>query len=369
MDFQKENISEKTLNNLIKELSNKAIKERINRISIVNDLEDAISNLKNAYNEEELVLVLGAGVSAPYKLPDWASLLQNLLFETFNNGDSDSDASHVLSKIFTEIFPNSPLISARYLQEYFKEHVSERNFEQMVKEALYERIKRDTNSATVSEVVKLCISPGRSPNLDSIITYNYDDILETTLEKSETEVPYKTIYKDGMAPINNELPIYHVHGYLPQNSEIDKEQSLTLSENLYHKQYMDTYSWNNLVQINKFRDKICLFIGTSLTDPNIRRLLDISWPQRKKSERYHYLFKLEYKLEDVENKLEEILSENGKLLNEKSKANMQFKETAEKLMNKIEEFEEIDAMSFGIKIIRIKEYEDIPVILKKIRKK
>lgn len=332
------------------------------------NVEQEINYLKGAFKNEELVLVLGAGVSVPYNLPSWENLLQKLLFETFNNKSTNKEVSTVLAKLFPELFPNSPIISARFLEEFFKKNKNAKPLDEMVREALYEKIERVEDSKVIKEILQFCIAPGKSPNLNSIITYNYDDILEFVLNKSEVDIPFKSIYKVGMNYRNGELPIYHVHGYLPQYQEGDEGFSVTLSENLYHKQYNDIYGWSNMVQINKFKDNVCIFIGISLTDPNLRRLLDIANLQKGDNEKYHYLFKKKYSEKDVQNDLEEILQKNGSLLNEKSKANLKIEETAEQLLKKMEEFEELDAESFGIKIIWIEEFDEIAEILEKIRR-
>ncbi|EIT84146.1 hypothetical protein A374_16914 [Fictibacillus macauensis ZFHKF-1] len=361
------------LKHSLSNLSINELREFLNKSSLPaslrvrNTRNEHISNLNKAYKEEELVLVLGAGVSVPYNLPSWGNLLQKLLFETFNNSNTNTDVPLVLSKLFPELFPNSPLISARFLEEYFKKKDTEKTFEEMVKEALYEQVNRGADSPTIKEILQFCIAPGKSPNLDSVITYNYDDILEGALLSSNVEIPFKSIYKVGMNPKNGELPIYHVHGYLPQEQEIDKDYSITLSENLYHKQYNDIYSWNNMVQINKFKDKVCIFIGISLTDPNIRRLLDIAMLQKGDKPKNHYIFKMKYNPKEVERNLEELLSRNAPLLNEKVKANLNLDETSKQLLIKMEEFEELDAASFGIKVIWINDYKEIAKILKEVR--
>lgn len=142
-------------------------------------------------------------------------------------------------------------------------------FDEAVRTAIYDEIDLKKNSNTINEIVNLCVAPGKSPNLDSIITYNYDDLIEYHIKKLKIDVPVKSVFDIGMNPTKKELPIYHVHGFLPQNENLQEHNKVTLSEDVYHQQYSDIYSWNNIVQINKFRDCKCLFIGISFTDPNL----------------------------------------------------------------------------------------------------
>ncbi len=327
------------------------------------DQSQIVREIKQCYKKEKLVLVLGAGVSMNYGLPSWDILLQKLMVTTL---EKEKNASGLLSKLFSKIFNPSPLIAGRYLQKYFE--TNNNSFEEAVRKVLYEEIIRTIPSPLIDEIVRLCIAPGKSPNLNSIITYNFDDILEQSIANSKLDLPFKPVYGKGVDVETGELPIYHVHGFLPENSKLTDSHQITFGENIYHQQYTDTYSWNNIVQINKFRENNCLFIGTSLTDPNTRRLLDISNQQRTATKGSHFIFKLRYKSEDVKKALEMLLNQNKDLLIEKSNTKLQLDETVKALIEIIESFEENDLKSFGIKTIWINNFSDIPDILKQVRK-
>lgn len=327
------------------------------------DLNKLINEIKTHYHNERLVLVLGAGVSMGYGLPSWDILLQKLMVNTI---EKDSDVSNILSKLFSKLFNPSPLIAGRHLQNYFEKN--EKRFEEEVRNLLYNNFNSEYDSDLMKEILKICIAPGKSPNLNSIITYNFDDILETTLQNSVIDLPYKPVYGNGIDVEAGELPIYHVHGYLPRNGELNKSHQITFGENVYHQQYTNMYSWNNIVQINKFRENNCLFIGTSLTDPNTRRLLDISNQQRTKKDGSHYIIKKKYKKDKVSKMLELILKDDNEILEEKGNSNQSFTETVNNLINIVQSFEENDLQSFGIKTIWIDDFEEIPSILSKIRK-
>lgn len=54
------------------------------------------------------------------------------------------------------------------------------------------------------------------------------------------------------------LPIYHVHGFLPQGGRLTSRNRVVLSERLYHARYSEPYDWSNLVQVTCFTQKSCL---------------------------------------------------------------------------------------------------------------
>lgn len=323
--------------------------------------QQAIRNINDSYQKEKLVLVLGAGVSLEFGVPSWGLLLQNLMVHTIKE---ENNVSNVLSKLFNDIFAPNPLIAGRYLQDYFENNDS--SFESMVRDVLYSTIDKDKDSELLSEIVKICVAPGKSPNLDSIITYNFDDILEYKLEKTEMEIPYKSVFGIGIEIKNGELPIYHVHGYLPESEKLSDSNKITFGENNYHQQYSDIYSWNNIVQINKFRDNTCVFIGNSLTDPNIRRLLDIALRQKGNKRKHHYIFKKKIDNKSLSEKLKKTLN-TPEILNNKNNAGLDFDETIELLTDIYERFEENDSASFGVQTIWVNDWEEIPKILKKMR--
>jgi hypothetical protein len=326
--------------------------------------ETAVKHLKDAFNSGNLNFVLGAGISSKFGIPTWDNLLQRLLMTTI---EQETDKSLVLSIFFSKIFNPSSLIAGRYLEESIKDDKIKNKFENKVREALYETYNKNAESLVMDEIIKFCLAPGNSPNLDGIITYNYDDIIETKLKESNLDMPFESIFGQSINPDNNALKIHHVHGFLPRNGNLGNENRITLGEFVYHEQYNNIYSWNNIVQINKFRDKVCLFVGTSLTDPNIRRLLDIAKTQ-KKSTKFHYVFKIKTNKNWLKETMIKLIEENPEFDDDKININSKLDELIDFLIEFKNRFEEKDSESLGVKTVWIEDYDkDISEILKKIR--
>jgi len=327
--------------------------------------EETKAALREAYVSGSLVLVLGAGVSVDYGLPSWNTLLQALLAKTFH-GDGDGDERALLfAEIFNRTFEPSPLIAARYLAGQFKD--TKLGFEKAIRDLLYRQMQDDVTSETMKELVQLAAAPGRSPNLDSIITYNFDDILEHEVDGATIDVPIRSIFSVGQNPKENELPIYHVHGYIPRKGRLTHQNMITLGEDLYHRQYTEVYSWANLVQLAKFKDNHCIFIGTSFTDPNQRRLLDIAATQRGDAQVQHFMIKKRYTASAIEKRLRTFLESNKDVFDRKAMQNIAFKELVEKMIDAVHRFDHNDALSLGVHTIWIDDFDEIPSVLKEMR--
>jgi hypothetical protein len=230
--------------------------------------------------------------------------------------DDSQDRSLMVAKIYNKVFNPSQLIAARYIRNNygtFSENNKNISFEEFVRNSLYEG-KITEEASIFKEIFQFCLGGHGGPSIDSIITYNFDDLLEKYFEKEK--IPFKSIYAEGMSYTRRQTPIYHVHGFLPRGS-LNKDHKIVLSEDMYHQQYNDTYNWSNLLQINTFKDKTCLFIGLSLVDPNYRRLLDIAMKQRGNLNNNHYLIRKRIDRNNVEKSLKSLQEHDAPLCNEK----------------------------------------------------
>ena len=122
--------------------------------------------------------------------------------------------------------------------------------------------------------------------VSEIITYNYDDLLEKNLDKNE--VSYSVLDKSSR-PEPGSLPIFHVHGFLPEEKDASFDKNVVLSEDEYHSLYKDSFHWSNIEQLHALVQTTCFFIGLSMKDPSLRRLLDIA-NERGSKNPVHYAF-------------------------------------------------------------------------------
>ena len=53
-----------------------------------------------------------------------------------------------------------------------------------------------------------------------------------------------------------------------------KKSLIVLGEKEYHKIYQEPYNWGNIEQLHALNRNVCFFIGLSMNDPNLRRLID-----------------------------------------------------------------------------------------------
>ncbi len=237
-----------------------------------------LEQLKQAYQAENLTLCLGAGVSHDAGIPLWNELIHELLvlmidYKTQGEVLNREELTRI-TQLAISNQEDSPLTQVRYIRAAFETDENEDYYE-LVRKVLYEK-KIKLGSSLLNAISKLSKPERNHVGVKGIITYNFDDLLERKLQTKG--IKYNVIYREKDSPDISSLNIYHVHGFLPHTKgKTDSiDTALIFSEEDYHEVYRDAYCWSNITQLNAFRENVCLFIGCSLTDPNIRRLLDIS---------------------------------------------------------------------------------------------
>lgn len=284
-----------------------------------------IAELRKAHLSEGLVLYIGAGVSMSIGLPSWSELIQSLTVAMMSrrvnsaanalSNLSDEEKAAALKALLEEVkqqkaSPKPILMMARAIKDEFGPELPHR-----VAAHLYGRLdiwlgalmrlftrflslgkKRKTasveseelelpTSALIDSVVAL-VRPQRGVvGVQAIVNYNYDDIVEERLRQEA--IPCLTVLSGKLRLTRGKLPSYHVHGVLPVRDYLGNSSSpkqidsgnFVFSEDEYHTEYADPYRWSNLTQISLLGRHKGLFIGLSMQDPNLRRLIDVTHKQ------------------------------------------------------------------------------------------
>jgi len=255
----------------------------------VQDQEKVVEKFRQEFLSGNITLFLGAGVSKAAGVPLWDDLINKLLVELIkttikSDGISESDVES-LNKLAYKNKDDSPLIQMRYIKSAFELN----EYYEIIHQALYSK-NINYNAKLLDAIVKIATPSLSHKEIRNIVTYNFDNLIEKSFKAAAQ--PYKSIYREKDVAGAECHNIYHVHGYLPDDLEkIDlKEVELIFSEEDYHKVYRDAYSWSNITQLNFFRESTCVFIGCSLTDPNLRRLLDVAVRTEEEKKPRHYAF-------------------------------------------------------------------------------
>jgi hypothetical protein len=283
---------------------------------------------------------------------------------------------------------NEPLdIIIRKIKQWYEG----KDFMKMLSNTLYASFNRESyeksikglpesilrKNSTLKAIINCCINsiPGEK-GLRSIITYNYDNLLELALEcYPAIKDNFQPVIKGNQLLINNKIPIYHVHGSIPyQDNNVDSND-IILSEEQYNKAFQDPFFWGNVVQVNQFTSTTGLMIGLSLSDRNTRRILDSIRNQPVPNNNYILMQKPHFKkIENNSAELSLIREKANEYLKrfDESRMKLPDKEPGQifEILLKIYQYEtaefEKGFNNLGLKLITFDEFEEIPEILGKI---
>lgn len=238
--------------------------------------ETLIQEAASALRTKKCSFILGSGISVDAGAPLWDKLLSQLTNNVKNLSPLDSaDYSDINGKCGW-----SSLITARYIVE---NNISEADLISALRSIIYTHppLQYKNNPTALTYIAQII----KDATVESSITFNYDEFLEEALENIGVTV--RPIYDKDETP-NGEHPIYHVHGFISRMPNSATTYPV-LSEKTYHTLYYDNFHWSNIELLHALIRNTCFLVGLSMSDPNLRRLLDMAKLNGKEQPR-HFIF-------------------------------------------------------------------------------
>jgi hypothetical protein len=203
-----------------------------------------------------LALVLGAGISVPFGLPDWDALITRMYKLV---GDT----------------PPLGLTPPKAAEFFLIKHCGDDKvkYHDYVTEALYDKVDINfwTSTPGLMALGTLVMASHRG-SASTVITFNFDDILEMYLEFHGFVV--SSISSPQHWADNADVRIFHPHGLLPMRPDTARSQDIVLDEASFSRALspVDGRLWRERL-LSVMRSHTCLFIGIGGSDSNLESFL------------------------------------------------------------------------------------------------
>lgn len=199
----------------------------------------------------------GAGTSIESGFPDWDTLVYRLLVgvaaeEGLSDGAQDQFASWTTGR---EGLTAAAAVAQAHLGDDFSHHLHR---------ALYEQQRTPPAGQSALAIARLMESCG--PTSCNVVTTNYDLVLDNAI--AETTMPGSATSTGARG--NRPAKVTHLHGAVTPRGRI--RGKVILSDRDYFLMQEDT-AWQQERFADLFEGTTCIFVGASLTDPNLLRYL------------------------------------------------------------------------------------------------
>lgn len=224
-----------------------------------------------------LTIVVGAGASAEAGVPDWRRLVGQLLQSNSHQLTPAMTQEEIRAWIDETIVDHGLPGAAAVVQALSDERGLD--LAGQVERVLYPPQARYGPGPIALAVAALAKA---APNT-ALVTTNYDGLLEQALNERDLRRSQIKTYIQGRTPPAESVPVYHLHGYADGTRRLGK---IVLSEEHYIQMQVGS-SWQEKLFLRQLAGSHVLFVGISLTDPNIVRYL---YRQQRQSRRHTAIF-------------------------------------------------------------------------------
>ena len=338
------------------------------------------NGLRWAWKQKHLVLFLGAGVSIPYGIPSWKNLVLELLFEQVEHtrrlGNIWPHYRRALASWMTDYFDYSPLVLARMVERESRKRARKKGkpqlddgdqiFLEKLRTQLYAQCKPPRNNKrTALQAVADLIKRSKG-NIRCVVSFNFDGLLEEELEKHK--IPTVSIV-DGKRQQTGYFHIIHPHGFVPRQGSVERKR-LVFTEDDYHKLTETVFHWGLSEIVSELRHSTVLFIGLSMSDPSLRRLLDATHYSGEIPP--HWQLQTRHQVHDHEqvaakNDIANRARQWGEILGfDEQKDPPELADALNAVLRQADTYDRALFQTMGVKTIWLESFDDIPKLLDKI---
>ena len=239
----------------------------------------------NYYNEKYIIeiaqklkkqkninLFLGNGISLDFGADSWNKLSDNLFDHL--NPIYINNVDNVKTIIGNNNYSNTLLVKTIFP-----------NYKQALHNCIYKKYTKIHPNNSTMRAVSTFLNKYQNTN---VITYNYDEFLERDIKTNFKKIFAIAKFEGGKFPeINNQnsninnlrsgIVINHVHGFVPYNIgnwNPNMERSIILNQLEYFDLYGSKKNWGYKIQYEALKKGTCVFVGSSLSDILLVKLLN-----------------------------------------------------------------------------------------------
>jgi hypothetical protein len=225
--------------------------------------------LKSWSLSEHIVPITGAGVGVNFNLPDWNRLTLALCDVLQKLGDTQVASVRAEADLLLRMFRATHRL--RRLMSDDPKKVTE-----TISQTLYTDVQVTENGVLWLECVYKLAKGSRL-----YMTFNFDDLLEKYAD---------AVYSDTVVPIalqrvprkkEGQIDAYHLHGILPlSGAPAQAFAPLVFDLISYVEAYTHFVDQMSVPLLNVMTNYKCVFLGLSMVDPNLLRLLKMAYELR-----------------------------------------------------------------------------------------
>jgi hypothetical protein len=277
------------------------------RVDMTVKQQQTIEQLCQTYREAaQIGLVVGAGVTFKSGVP----LYKDFANQLFDLARQQRKLRKVEPAVVKYVQANYRNLDPEIVLQLVDHHLKKRDdLPWLVRKVLYRQLgpvgKRHrtiapgkyTENSTLNAVITFCSArpdgpvvqvPERTrwevnPRIGAILTTNYDNLVEGAFGSKYGIMGMKPVAREESRETRQGkelvIPVYHMHGYVSYVGHVDDDSKVRASDQLvmaeddYYRTFYNLLGFANVRAMSVLRAFPCVFVGCSLDDTNLRRVL------------------------------------------------------------------------------------------------